>query len=1594
MDGTLSAHIDAALRRRAGRTAVVAGGVVLSGDALLRRSDELAIAIGSHGVRPGDVVAVMADRSVDTLAAILAILRLECAYLPLEPDVPAAWQHHLIDLSGAGCVVRAAGSTVVELGAALSGRPVAVVRAEYPAGARRLAYVMGTSGTTGTPKAVPVTEASLLQYCTAFAGRVGGETEFAGLRMASVTTLAADLGNTMIFPALLFGGELHLVPRNTAREPQRFARYMRQHRIDALKIVPTHLRALLQSGLAVLPLRLLVVGGEPFDLDLLERLEVAEPTCAVFNHYGPTETTIGVTMRQVDTSPGASARLRAEGRHAVPVGTALGATQLHVVDAALDPCPAGQVGELLIGGPGVADGYLGDPSETDRRFVITRWSRERVFRSGDRARRMADGEVELLGRIDRQLKIRGHRVEPAAVESMLRAHPAVNDAYVAMRDLGDLGPALVAWTSPASDAGEAALRQFLRDRLPAATVPSRIVPLVALPRTANGKVDERALPNPLAGLRPPPPTGGEDLVRQVFAEVLSLPYEETGDDFFRLGGHSLAALRALTRLHDEHGLQVPAEAFFADAHPAAVLRAARPAPPRDAGTAAGPPSPGLSPQVRSLWTHLQLNPGDTAYEVPLRLHVTGPTSAGQIRAALTRFVARHAALRTRIVVVDGEPAPALDPTPAVTLRFDEHTMLDVEAGPLMRATVNHIGGSEHRVDLLVHHIAFDGVSQSVLVRELAADLSHEPLRLPAAAPASPRPVARGLPLGTGASAQFGLEPAAPSSDAPARCHVRDLAAELWRLVESRAIEFGTTPFALLAAAWATVLSKQAGEPAVTIGTPADLREGRAGDWQPVGYHVNVVVLELHIEERDTVRDLITLARSAVGRALAGRARPYADLVADQRAATSTAPTRTLLTVERTERAAAARVEVRQEPVHAPRPMLGVDCCVVIDGDHVTVQVHHRTDVCPPWRAAVLAEQLEHVLDQFVADPGRQIARIALTPAAWAARLQTWSSGGTAQPIERWGVHGFLTHAQEGPAATALLWPGGRWTRQRLATEVERATQTLAGHGVGPGHVVVLDAAPSPAAVITWFAAGLLGAAALGIDPAWPAPRRRSAVELARPTAVVSSPDGLQLVIERQPSGPQRHPEELAYLVLTSGSTGTPKMAAIQRSALVNELSWFATEFPVGPDDCVLAHTSPGFDVAVWEMLGPLAWGARLVFPSVSRRNDIPHLAALISENAVTVVQTVPSLLEALLDEDDVVRSPPRLILCGGEEMPPRLAAEVLDRLPGVTLVNMYGPSETAIDATFCRVDRETAAGRRIPVGRPIAGVRTYVLDGQLRLQPPGAFGQLAVAGAAVGSGYLGDAAATAQRFVPDPHGAEPGARLYLTGDRARWDGTGRLEFGGRLDNQVKVRGNRVELEEVEAVIRALPMVDDAVVVLVEPGTRHARLAALVVPQHGAQLSIRQLHEHASRVLPSYMVPSSFGILQALPRLANGKVARHALPLDVLQAPVYGVRWRTQLEGVVAGVWTTLLNHPVAAADLSFFAAGGTSLLIPKLRQLLANEVGVMLSVPELFEHPTVHAQSRLLEQRLAGTDAETPVVSQRGLLRRKALAARQHRNRL
>jgi amino acid adenylation domain-containing protein len=582
-----------------------------------------------------------------------------------------------------------------------------------------------------------------------------------------------------------------------------------------------------------------------------------------------------------------------------------------------------------------------------------------------------------------------------------------------------------------------------------------------------------------------------------------------------------------------------------------------------------------------------------------------------------------------------------------------------------------------------------------------------------------------------------------------------------------------------------------------------------------------------------------------------------------------------------------------------------------------------------------------------------------------------------------------------------VWLGGQWSRGRFAAAVEEASSLFEGHGLGPGHAVAVAVSPSPALALAWHGAHRIGATVLALDPSWPQPRLEMACRESQSRVLVTSTDGVSLTVTGSAGPRGSHAEDLAYLILTSGSTGTPKLVAIQHDALANQLSWSAATFPLGDHDRVLAHSSPGFDVTVWEMLGPLSWGACLVFPDLHRRNDAPHLAELIRRWNVTVVQAVPSLLEAIFTNFEPEPLHLRLLLSGGEAMPSTLPAIIARRAPSALLVNTYGPSETAIDATYHCVTAGHPAHERIPLGRPIAGICIYVVDDQLRLLPPGAWGQLAIAGRSIGRGYLNNPAETARCFVADLLDERGDARMYLTGDRARWNDDAMLEFGGRLDHQVKVRGNRVELLEVEAALRSLPMVRDAVVQLQDGGTMRGRLVAIVVPREAGTVTVHELHRDLAKVLPSYMTPSVFVLVEELPRLSNGKVAREALPTDIVERPTSPVAWQTKMESIVGEVWKDVIGHDAVERDLSFFASGGSSLLIPVLQQRLKAVVGITLSVPELFENSTIMSQALILEQRVSpdtpSSDARehgaAADVVGRGKLRSRAYRAQRKRPR-
>ncbi|NMO13600.1 amino acid adenylation domain-containing protein [Pyxidicoccus fallax] len=588
-ESCLLSLIEAQAALHPARPAVACEGQVLTYAELEARANQLAWHLRSLGVGPETCVALCLERSVDTVVALLGVWKAGGAYVPLEPSQPAARLRTLVEEVSAPVVVTlstsASSFTSSEAHLVLldtDAGPLASQRTDAPPrvlSGENVAYVLFTSGSTGRPKGVAVPHAQLARYVQAATERLG-LTECASF--ALVSTFVADLGNTVLFPALCTGGLLHVMPRELAANPAGVAAYFQRHAVDCVKIVPSHLAALMTAPEPrhVLPRKKLVLGGESSSWALLERVRALAPDCEVFNHYGPTETTVGVLAGRVEVPASASTPAT------VPLGRPLGHSRLYVLDAWLQPVPVGVPGELYIAGPQVTRGYLGRPELTAERYLPDLHSPTpgaRMYRSGDRVRWLADGRVEFLGRADFQVKVRGFRVEPGEISTVLREHPAVREALVVAREDVPGDTRLVAYVVPFS--GPLAvepLRTFLHERLPAHMVPSAFVTLEALPLTPNGKVDRKALPAPdVSEARAEyvaPRTPLEARLAGVFAEVLGLERVGVEDDFFALGGHSLLAVRLLALVRERTGLALPLSALFQGSTVERLARLASPSP--------------------------------------------------------------------------------------------------------------------------------------------------------------------------------------------------------------------------------------------------------------------------------------------------------------------------------------------------------------------------------------------------------------------------------------------------------------------------------------------------------------------------------------------------------------------------------------------------------------------------------------------------------------------------------------------------------------------------------------------------------------------------------------------------------------------------------------------------------------------------------------------------------------------------------------------------------------------------------------------------------------------------------------------------------
>ncbi|NMX37364.1 non-ribosomal peptide synthetase [Pseudomonas veronii] len=1152
-------------------------------------------------------------------------------------------------------------------------------------------------------------------------------------------------------------------------------------------------------------------------------------------------------------------------------------------------------------------------------------------------------------------------------------------------------------------------------------------------RYADGSLDSYAQFPGLQGAASDVALGStlQTQIAAIWCEQLQVATVAADDHFFLLGGNSISATQVVARLRETLGLELNLRLLF-EAPTLSAFAADVAQLQQDGGVAQGTIQclshedelPQSLAQNR-LWITWQLDPQSHAYTIPGALRLRGELDADAVRASFAHLIQRHPALRTRFYERDGQafqrvlassafdlhvidlgdlPAAAREARAQQIREEQAHTAFDLENGPLLRVSLVRLDDEDHQLLVTLHHIIADGWSLNILIDEFsrlyAAASQGQPLQLP---PLAVQYADYGnwqrqwLAEGEGQrqlaywKAQLGDEHPALSlaTDHPRAARQRNsasrhnvrLGASLSAAIRQTAQANQSTPFMLLLAAFQTLLYRYSGQRDIRIGVPSANRP-RQETQGLVGFFINTLVLRAELDGRLPFNQLLAATRQAAVGAQAHQDLPFEQLLEAFPHAREQGLFQVMFNHQQRDLGALRRLPgllAEELAWHSREAKFDLQLHSEEDRNgRLSLAFDYADELFESTTIQRLAEHFINLLHAVCEQPQRALGDLKLMQHD---EQRPWSEAPCA-PARQWLPEQLNQHTSD---RTALVWQGGSLSFAQLHTQANRLAHYLRDKGVGPDVCVAIAAERSPQLLIGLLAIIKAGGAYVPLDPDYPAERlaymlkdsgvhlllTQTALLAQLPTAedvCVIAMDGLHL--DRwptQPPGLHLDGEHLAYVIYTSGSTGQPKGVGNTHAALAERLQWMQATYALNDNDVLLQKAPISFDVSVWECFWPLITGCRLVLAGPGEQRDPQRIAQLVQAHGVTTLHFVPPLLQLFIDEPLAAECTSlRRLFCGGEALPAELRDRVLARLPAVQLHNRYGPTETAINVTHwhCRAED----GERSPIGRPLGNVICRVLDEQLNPLPAGVPGELCIGGIGLARGYLGRAGLTAERFVADPLGA-PGSRLYRSGDRARWSADGVLDYLGRLDQQVKLRGFRVEPQEIEARLLALDGIAQAVVLV-----RDDQLIGYYTAT--AALDAQTVKAALAAGLPEYMVPAHLMRLDAMPLSPSGKLDRRALPEPVWQTREH-VEPESPLQQQIAAIWREVLGLPRIGLRDDFFALGGHSLLATQIISRTRQACDVELPLRTLFEASELGAFAEQVGQiQAAGQRNQQTAVAQ------------------
>lgn len=1564
-------------------------------------------------------------RGMDAVVAILAIMKAGAAYVPLDPNAPAQRLAYILQDVNSPLVLTegALQDNILQNSpdshCLLIDRPEPTPFAENIAlpdlDNRQLAYVIYTSGTTGRPKGVLCEHRGAANMILRHTQRIlAGERNI--LNCLQFSSLAFDAHVFEVFIALGNGHCLCIANENQRLDLASLIEQMAAWQINFCFLPPA-----LLSTKPVFPASLyyLGVGGEATSQDVLDHYLASG--LRVSNMYGPTEASVSASINLYRNNGARN------------IGKAIANMQCYVMDEHFNLLPLGVEGELYLSGIGLARGYLGQPELTASAFIDNPFNHSaeygRIYRTGDRVRRLADGSLEYCGRKDQQVKIHGYRIELGEIESVMRGLSGIAEAVVVARK--HPSPQLLAWyvLAPGCDLTPKEIGQQLDAQLPHYMVPGAMMAIPSIPLTVSQKVDYRALPEPkLIEQNTPFRAPTNPLESQLLVLVNGLLNSNAGidDHFYRLGGNSILAIKLCHEINKQLGVKI--SALILNQHPTIAALSHYIAQQEhemcdNVILATGCQTAPLSFQQSRLWFMEQLSTGATHYLSPILLQLAAKVDCGAFIKSLQAIVARHQVLRSLIQQDQrGEACQIVTdrvlPVPIHVVTADEFSFylqkelnqpIDLKCEIPLRAAIYQYQdetGKTHTASLLVfHHIAFDGWSMDVLMKELAEFYTHFLLRTEQ----QPAELAlqyidyalwqhqQGEEAGKADDLAFWHQALAdcqqldipPDYVRPATFDTRGdncdvmLPAHLVASLGLLAREEGVSLHAVMLSAFTLLLARFTGQDDVMVGTPLANR-GQPELEDLIGFFVNTLPLRNRVDNEISVSAFI------------------------QQVATNTLQVQQhqSLSLEQLVDSLALQRDFSRHPLFQVMFALeeGVkstddsSCFCVVDlsdyeqtakFDLTLTLTPNENQMCARFNFATalfkkasisqLANYFVSILQQMVEKRHHQLKDISLSYQV--DRQQLISSRLEQQfeySFERTLHHDFMLNARQHPHAVAVIDQWGEMTYGELyLTALTLATQLRLQGEIQGGSIGILadKGRQQPIAIL---AALMCGKAFLPMDKSWPRQRRLGVMAQAGINTLLSNeawetPEINVVTLDSAGLAPMLpKPEQLlspvdvdadslAYIIFTSGSTGMPKGVAIEHRSVVNMIEGTNRYFSVDRNDRSIALSVLSFDLAIYDIFSVLSAGGAVVMPAECDRSNPEAWYRLIITHRVTLWLSAPALMELLLDYVNnigVVSGPVpalRAVMVGGDWIATSLPERCRQWAPNSRFCSAGGATESAIFSILYEVPHEPVLSVSIPYGKPLPHQRFYILDTWLRPVSEGVKGEIYIAGEGLARGYYGDKERTANSFFWHELLQE---RVYRTGDAGRFLSDGNIEFMGRIDQQVKINGYRIELGEIENIALSYPTLTACCVILLKHPQPY--LAAYLVASEPVDVSA--LRQYLRSQLPPYMMPKAFVQLDSMPLTENGKIARKTLPEPQYEQRDF-VSAESGWESECCEVWSGLLNLQRVSVEDNFFSLGGNSILAIQACYQISRRLQRDVTLSELGQHPTIRELCQYLNNK-------------------------------